>query len=110
MQTVASILCWLLAVYGASDIIASSRVGAPLRRLFPIRSSDLPGSDGQAVSLPHLIRCVKCLGFWFGALSSPVGPFPELHPALRAPLCGFTASAGCWILLVILTRLGSDRL
>ena len=53
-----------------------------------------------------------CVGFWVGAGLTLLGLGPFVtHPlVVRAALNGFTASAVCWILHVILARLGAEDL
>lgn len=114
------LLLWMLVVYGIADVVAKARIGAPLRRLFPIHRQDGPGSDDQAVSFAHLIRCPKCVGWWAaGALTLlHLGP-AEVLPAygesitallVRALLNAFAGAAWCWTLHVVLCKLGAEEL
>jgi hypothetical protein len=114
------LLLWMFVVYGIADVVAKARIGAPLRRRFPIRAKDWPVADGQAVTFAHLIRCPKCLGWWIaGALTLlHLGP-AEALPAVggevttllvRAGLNAFAGSAWCWMLHVVLCKLGAEEL
>lgn len=106
MLTVAPLLAWLLAVYGLAESMSKARIGAPLRRQFPLRKTDSIEPDGQAVTFAHLIRCPKCAGFWVGTVL-PFGPFQGLA---GHAMNGLAACGGCWALHVVLSRLGADRL
>jgi hypothetical protein len=114
------LLLWMLAVYGLADVIAKARIGAPLRRLFPVSRPDRPGVDGQVVTFAHLIRCPKCVGWWVaGALTFlHLGPAESLQALggsitsalLRAGLNAFAGAAWCWMLHVVLCKLGAEEL
>ena len=114
------LLLWMLATYGIADVIAKARVGAPLRRLFPIRAIDGIGPDDKAVTFAHLIRCPKCMGAWVSALLT----LPPLHlgPAIVLVVPGgmvatvavqmffnlFAGAAWCWAAYVTLAKLGAE--
>jgi len=114
------LLLWMLVVYGIADIIAKARIGAPLRRRFPVRRRDGTGPDDQAVTFAHLIRCPKCVGWWAaGALTllhlGPAEAFPALGGEVttvlvRAALNAFAGAAWCWILHVVMCKLGAEEL
>ena len=113
------LLLWMLALYGVADTLASARVGAPLRRRFPI-SSDGPGPDDQAVTFARLIRCPKCVGWWVsGAMTLlHLGPAETLGAfggsfvtlAVRMVCNAFAGAAWCWIVHVVLYKLGAEEL
>ena len=89
---------WLLAVYGIADVVSRARIGAPLRALFP-----------PDRLLGQLVRCPKCVGFWAGVALTFVGLGPATGP-FAALLNGFAASAWCWVVYVVLVRLGAEEL
>ncbi len=100
MQTLAS---WTLLVYGATLIVTGSRLTEPLRtwlaRVWPW--------------LGKLVSCPMCFGWWVGAGVWAV--LPNLSPVpgswfIAAPANAFCSSAVCWILHVVLARMGADDL
>jgi len=115
------LLLWMFAVFGIADTISKARIGAPLRRRFPIRpQADGPGLDDQAVTFAHMIRCPKCVAWWVsGAMTLlGIGPAQSL-PTLGGPvttlveqvlLNAFAGAAWCWVVYVVLHRLGADEL
>lgn len=83
---------YLLAAYGATNILTGSYLLAPVRDQLARHSS----------ALGHFSECPMCVGFWVGlVLAWPAG----MQPAL-----GACASSGfCWIARVVLRRLGEDE-
>ena len=115
------LLLWMFVVYGIADVIAKARIGAPLRRRFPLHSyRDGPGPDDQVVTFAHLIRCPKCVGWWAaGALTllhlGPAEALPAFGSAaatllLRGVLNAFAGAAWCWAVHVVLCKLGAEEL
>lgn len=113
----------MLVTYGVADVIAKARVGAPLRRLFPIRATDGPGPDDKAVTFAHLLRCPKCVAAWVAALltlpplrlgpASAIVVFPGSDVATIAAqiiLNAFAGVAWCWMAYVTLAKMGADAL
>jgi hypothetical protein len=110
----------MFVVYGIADVIAKARIGAPLRRRFPLRKKDGPGPDDQAVSFAHLVRCPKCVGWWVAAALTllhlgPAMAFPPLGGDattlfVRALLNAFAGAAWCWVVHVVLCKLGAEEL
>ena len=96
---------WALVTYGVADAVAKARIGAPLRRRFPLPT------NGKEVTFAHLLRCPKCVGAWvgFGLTFWPgIGPGMGWH---GAPLLNLFAAAGwCGMAHVVLARLGADEL
>ena len=76
MQTLAVVggasmlIAWMLVTFGVTIVITKSRIGAPLRRRFPIRTTDGSGPDDKRVTVAHLLRCPMCTGWWVGAALS----------------------------------------
>jgi hypothetical protein len=114
------LLLWMFVVYGIADVIAKARIGAPLRRRFPLSKKDGPGPDDQVVTFAHLIRCPKCVGWWAaGALTllhlGPAEALPAFGSAaatllLRMALNAFAGAAWCWAVHVVLCKLGAEEL
>jgi hypothetical protein len=123
------LLLWMLVTYGVADVVAKSRIGAPLRRRFPVRAEDGPGPDDKRVTVAHLVHCPKCMGWWVALLLTPLhlGPaealpsqavLESLAPwasafamlAVRGVLNAFAGAALCWILHVLLCKLGAEQL
>jgi len=123
------LLLWMLVTYGVADVVAKSRVGAPLRRRFPVRVEDGPGPDDKRVTFAHLVHCPKCVGWWVALGLTPLhlGPAEALPAqvvlstmapmasaivmlALRGLLNAFAGAALCWIIHVILCKLGAEQL
>jgi hypothetical protein len=96
------VLAWALVVFGVTNVLTTSKLAAPLRRL--------PRQFGA------LFRCPMCAGFWVGVWLFVVAP--TIGPAVafdwplwaKAVASGFASSAVCWIAHVILTAFGADRL
>ena len=126
-----TLLLWMLVTYGIADVVSKSRIGAHLRRRFPIRVADGPGPDDKAVTVAHLVHCPKCMGWWVALVLTflhlgPAEALPVLHaptsmPSLDAVLVlltlllrpllnAFAGSALCWIVHVVLCKLGAEQL
>jgi hypothetical protein len=98
------LLVWMLVSYGATMIVAESKIMSPLRGHFHCEST-----------MGRFVRCPMCVGFWIGVLlslshfgltatvTSPTWPWRHLFD-------GFASSAWCWIVYVVLRRLGSREL
>lgn len=96
-------LLWLFLTYGITLVVTGSKI------FRPIRESDPSG----------LLRCTMCTGWWVGFLLSiySLGPasgyvwhttMPQL--LLTMLFNAFSASGWCWVVHVILVRLGAERL
>jgi len=119
------LIAWLLVTFGVAIVVTKSRIGAPLRRRFPLDPSrDGSGPDDKVVDLAHLLRCPMCTGWWVGALLSPLRLRAVEEPLGWAPtslggvafqhvelavLNGFAAAAWCWAFWVVLAALGAER-
>jgi hypothetical protein len=117
------LIAWLLVTFGVTIVITKSRIGAPLRRRFPIRTTDGSGPDDKRVTLAHLLRCPMCTGWWVGAALSPlhIRVFQDAFwvPSSTATLVAqeaelaifnaFAAGAWCWAFWVVLAALGAER-
>ena len=96
------LLVFLLASYGVTNIVTSSRLFAGARgRLAAL--SDTAG---------HWVRCPMCMGVPVGIGWRLVGL--ELGTALswsrETLVAGAVSSGACWIVRVVLHRLGEDEL
>jgi len=119
-------LLWLLATYAVADAVAKARIGAPLRRRFPLRGEDGPGPDDKAISVGHLVRCPKCVAAWTSPALTVLGlgpaagiVLPFLLPGVwdtvatlvvRYGLNALAAYACTWFINVAVTKLGSEAL
>jgi hypothetical protein len=93
---------FLLASYGVTTIITLSRLFRPLR-VWLERKSKVAG---------HWIKCPMCIGVPVGAGWALIGlsPGTGLSWALDAVAAGFASSGFCWMMRVVLHRLGEDQL
>ena len=93
---------FVLACYGVTNIVTQSRLLRGLRDTLQRRSA-LAG---------HWIRCPMCVGVPVGVLWTVAGllPGPSLGLFVDAAVGGAVSSAACWILRVVLHRLGEDEL
>ena len=105
-------ILWLLLTYGITLVITGSSIFRPVRQMDPT----------------GLLKCPMCTGWWVGmALTfcnlgpafTGIHPFVGIEPVLGANIGqllptmlanAFSASAWCWIVHVVLTRLGADKL
>jgi hypothetical protein len=101
-------LIWFaLACFGITNIVTQGKVFERPRELIRAKSE----------YLGHWVRCPMCFGFWVGAFISLV-----MHESGMGTLTGSNilavsifadaaiSSACCWILFVILSRLGGGDL
>ena len=96
-------ILWLFLTYGITLVITGSKIF----RIF--REWDATG----------LLKCPMCTGWWVGLALSlySLGPasgqvwHTEMPQILLTMLANaFSASAWCWIVHVVLVRLGADKL
>lgn len=119
------LLTWALVVYGISFIITGAKIFRPVRRLLgPVDASRPDVIDAHRrveVKNPvrrffaDLIYCPVCTGFWVGLCLSLGGlriveGIALLPRFSGAVLNGAAASAVCWILHVVLVRVGALEL
>ena len=89
---------WLFLTYGITLVVTGSSIFRPIRQKDP----------------SGLLKCPMCTGWWVGL---GLCVFLGLGPAQNA-LTGwpqwlanaFSASAWCWVVHVVLVRLGADKL
>ena len=96
-------LCaFLLACYGATNIITSSRLLRGVRR----RLAAISDTAG------YWIHCPMCFGVPVGVAVSLLGlePTPPIGWFGELIVAGAVSSAGCWIIHVVLQRLGAGEL
>ena len=104
MPTLAvALVAWTLIVYGITLIVTGSHLFKPVRR----RTEPYP-------YLYKLFSCPMCFSFWvgiaFGIRGIGPGQFLPLSLIERILSDGCAASAACWIIHVLLVRLGSEKL
>lgn len=105
-----SLLIFLLASYGTTNIVTSGKIFEWLRKAF----ASLPGAWGR--HLGYWIRCPMCFGFAVGIFFYFMGlgswyPRVEIwqYPA-KFIAVGSISSGFCWVVRVVLSRLGEDNL
>ena len=96
------LVVFLLACFGTTNIVTTSRLFAGLRRWCE-RWSTLAG---------HWVRCAMCIGVpvGMGWNLAGLGLSSGLSRFLEALVAGAVSSGGCWVLHVALHRLGADEL
>ncbi len=97
-----SLLEFLLATYGVTNIVTGGRILAPLRDWL----------DRRSTVVGYWVRCPVCLGVPVGMTWALVGVWPatgrgRLVDVLAA---GAVSSGWCWGVRVLLHRLGEDEL
>lgn len=99
----AAIVTWMLVVYGVTLVITQSKIAKPLRQLL---------SRWQFTH--DLIVCPMCVGFWVGVCGGKVGALLAHSDVLMLTgsnvMNGFAASGACWIIHVVMVRLGASEL
>ena len=100
-----SLIIFILVCYGTTNVITGSKIFAPIRD----RSKRLPGRYG--VWFGQLMDCPMCMGFHVGVFWFAVGLIDiDLRLNLGWLAAGSLASGVCWIIRVLLYRLGEDSL
>jgi len=96
------LLIFLLVSYGVTNIVTSGKIFEWLRIYL----------DRHSKIAAYWIRCPMCLGIWVGAGWSllGVGPGTNLGKVMNAAVAGAVASGWCWMMRVVLARLGEDEL
>lgn len=96
------VITFLLVCYGFTTIVTSSKLFRPLREWLARRSP----------ALGNWIRCPMCLGLWVGAGWAVLGLWPRtgLPVGLEHLAAGCASSGFCWVVHVVLHRLGEDEL
>ena len=89
---------WLFLTYGITLVVTGSSIFRPIRQYDP----------------SGLLKCPMCTGWWVGFVLSfllHLGPAQNMGAALPEWLANaFCASAWCWVVHVVLVRLGADKL
>jgi hypothetical protein len=96
------LLVFLLACYGVTNIITISRLFRGVRAWIGRRSE----------TAGHWIECPMCIGVPVGAAWSLVGLTPpaDLGYAGNAIVGAAVSSGWCWMVRVVMHRLGEDDL
>lgn len=97
-----ALVLFVLASYGATNIVSSGRLFAGLRA----RLAALSPSVG------YWIRCPMCLGVPVGVLWALAGLRPETSLGAAGDLAaaGAISSGTCWLLRVATHAMGGDQL
>lgn len=104
-------LAWILCCYGLVLVITSSTMTLGFRK-WAAERSEFWG---------HGLECPMCVGFWAGFLTGSIGLRIVQLPAFTVSgvalgdvaavvLNGFASSAACWVMHVVLARLGAEDL
>lgn len=88
------LVIFILACFGATTIITYSKLLEPLR--------DFAAWVHQSVK--DFLCCALCVSFWVGFILSYTWSF--LHPVTG----GLVSCGACWVIHVILVRLGMKEL
>ena len=98
----AELTAFLLASYGTTNILTGGRICEPMRAWFT-RRSRLAG---------HWVRCPMCIGLPVGMGWSllVLAPVAGLDPIRQCLVAGAASSGWCWMVHVVLQRLGKDDL
>lgn len=96
------IIIFLLACYGTTNIIVSSKIFKPLRDWL----DELPS---RWKMFSTLIHCPLCLAFWVGIFWYLCG-LMAIRASFAFVAAGAVSSGFTWIIRVILYKLGEDDL
>jgi len=93
---------FLLACFGTTNIVTSGKIFAPVREWIACRSP----------TAGLWVKCSMCFGFAAGLFWGPGGIWPATGlGAVVDYLAGATSSSStCWVLRLVLHRLGEDEL
>lgn len=98
-----AIVIWVLVVYGVTLVITCSKIARPLRQLL-----------SRWTFTHDLIVCPMCVGFWVGVCAGKAGRMfvhSDVFMLTGSNLAnGFAASAACWVIHVVMMRLGASEL
>jgi hypothetical protein len=95
-----NILIYLLAVYGATNILVASKITKPFRQWISDRNT----------WLGYLVNCFMCTGFWMGIALFLCGLKFNLDTRVDWLILGCAGSGWCWIVRVVLNKLDEDSL
>tara|TARA_R100001510_G_C7596340_1_gene164326 strand:- start:170 stop:493 length:324 start_codon:yes stop_codon:yes gene_type:complete len=107
MEYLVSVVIWLLACYGMTNIIVLSSIMRPLRELFK-----------KIPMLYKLFNCMLCMGFWVGVfwgafLWDPFmnmwDPLTSASLPLRLMFDGCLSSAVTWIIYLKMYDLSEGK-
>ena len=91
-------ILWLLLTYGITLVITGSSIARPFRQMDP----------------SGLLKCPMCTGWWVGfglCVFLHLGPAQNVLSGWPQWLANaFCSSAWCWVIHVVLVRLGADKL
>jgi hypothetical protein len=100
------IFVFLMASYGATNILTASKLFRPLRDYLSTLTSY------QGIFFSDLVHCPMCIGFWVGVFWYAAIADAAWHSRYDFEWLAFGAMASgfCWIMRVILHKLGEDDL
>ena len=117
------LILFFLACFGVTNIITGGKIFEPLRKsLARIAAPVVIFECGEEQvtrpanifwrSLAYWIKCPMCIGVPVGVSWRLIGLFPNTSLGFWRELviAGFVSSAVCWVMRVVLARLGEDLL
>ena len=96
------LIVFLLASYGVTNIVTSGKIFERLREWVDRRSS----------IVGYWLHCPMCMGLWVGVSLSiaGLGAVSGIGKIRQDIISGFVASGWCWMVRVVMSRLGEDEL
>lgn len=100
------IFVFLLASYGVTNILTGSRLFAPIRDFLNLSAYYWPKKLGE------LLSCPMCTGFWCGVFWYAVITDDSWRSMFDFEWIAFGAMASgfCWVVFVIMQKLGESEL
>jgi hypothetical protein len=95
-----NIFIYLMACYGATNILASSKLTKPLR--------DWLGEKSKWVG--YFVNCFMCMGYWVGLGLFLAGMRFNLDTKVDWFVIASAGSGFCWMVRVVLNKLDEDSL
>lgn len=97
------LLVFLLTCYGMTHVVTLSKLFAPIREVLLKRFPK---------TLGYWVKCQLCFGLWAGLGWALVGLWPPtgIYRPLDLLAAGCISSGFCWMMRVVLYRLGEGEL
>lgn len=96
------LIVFLLACYGVTNIVTSGRIFEPVRA----------AAERHVPLLGYWLKCPMCFGLPVGVGWALAGIWPPAPGGIAVNLAcaGVVSSGFCWVMRVVLHRLGEDDL